>query len=275
MDKLIDTLREAKTLADADPILRKLNANGPVRKLVEASILQRMNPNPASYEYGVSMLNEAIQYLDKKEEPATPESDGVEVKKDKFVQEEILPNNNSTTQSKGSEQSTQTTEPYSGEGKKEGDEDMTSAPSTTNQFTEALPSDLGGLHPDIAKQVGAKMPTIPPMNTGDQIKQTQYTISNYHETIVKPLLQHSKVQDAAIKKLSDKIRETEAKAGTYSLNIPALKENSPARVRETVSQTIPTNPMEIIAQSRNVNKDYDVNQARSEIRMMNNQMSNQ
>ena len=84
------------------------------------------------------------------------------------------------------------------------------------------------------------------------------------------------MQDMAIKKLSDKIRETEAKAGTYSLNVDALKENSTARVRETVStisSTIPSNPMELIAQSRNVNKDYDVNQARSEIRMMNNQMS--
>jgi len=282
-NSLIDRLREAKTLADADPILRQLGADGVFRKLVEASILQRMNPNPASYEYGVSMLNEAIQSLDKDEEPAAPETPGVKVKNDKFVvKEETLTNHNPKGGQAGSEQSTENTEPYTGEGTKQGDEDMTSAPNTENQMSETgddapFPnnlSEMDGLHPDIAKQMGAKMPTVPPMNAGDQMKQTRYTIQKYHETIVKPLLAHSKKQDAAIYKLSQKIRETEARAGTYTLDMDVLKNNAPTRMKETTAVgTIPVNPLEQVAATRIQNKDFDLTQTRNKIRTMNNHMS--
>ncbi len=280
MNSLISRLREAKTLADADPILRELGANGPIRKLVEASILQRMNPNPASYEYGVSMLNEAIQYLDKDEEPASPETPGVTPKKDHFVvKEETLDNHNPTGRQAGSEQSSENTEPYTGEGTKTGDEDMINAPDTENQMSEVeappfpigLNQEMGGLHPDIAKQMGAKVPMIPPMNAGDQMKQTRYTIQKYHETIVVPLLKHSKSQDIAIRKLSQKIRETEARNGTYTLDIDVIKNNAPTQIRET---TVPVNPVEQVAATRIQNKDFDLTQKRNQIRSMNNQMSN-
>jgi len=280
-NSLIDRLREAKTLADADPILRQLDANGPVRKLVEASILQRMNPNPASYEYGVSMLNEAIQYLDKDEEPASPETPGIKPKDDHFVKEETLDNHNPEGGQAGSEQSTENTEPYSGEGTKTGDEDMTNAPDTENQMSEmtapfpnTLNNEMGGLHPDIAKQMGAKMPTVPPMNAGDQMKQTRYTMQKYHETVVVPMLKHSQKQDVAIKKLSQKIRETEARAGTYTLDMDVIKQQAPARIRETTT-TVPItdNPLETLAATRIQNKDFDLTQTRNKIRSMNNQMS--
>lgn len=273
MDDLISKLREAKTLTDVNPILKKLGANGPVRKLVEASIFQRMSTNPASYEYGISMLNEAIQYLDKSEDPAAPESPGLKVKGDNFVKEETLDNNNSTGHSAGSEGSTENQEPYSGEGSKTPVEDMTNAPNTENQFSEiespfpkAL-NEMGGLHPDIEKSVSSKMPTIPALNAGDQLKQTRYTIQNYHETVVKPLLEHSKKQDIAIKQLSQKIRETEAKAGTYSFDMDTIKHQAPARVRET----IPTDLREFVASTQIPNKDFELNQRRNEIRFMNNQ----
>ena len=276
MNSLIDRLREAKTLADADPILRELGANGPIRKLVEASILQRMNPNPASYEYGVSMLNEAIQYLDKDELPASPESPGLKRKGDHFVKEEELANHNPDGQGAGSEQSTSNTG-LPMEGTQDGDEDMTNAPDTENQMSETgdeppfpknLSEEMNGIHPDIAKQMGAKMPTIPPMNAGDQMKQTRYTIQKYHEAFVKPLLAHSKKQDVAIQKLSQKIRETEARAGTYTLDMDVIRKNAPAQIRETIK-----NPLEAVAYSRIQNKDFDLNTARNEIREANNLMS--
>lgn len=281
-NSLIDRLREAKTLTDADPILKQLGANGPIRKLVEASILQRMNPNPASYEYGVSMLNEAIQYLDKDEKPAAPETSGVTPKKDHFVvKEETLDNNNPTGGQVGSEQSTENTEPYSGEGTKTGVEDMNNAPDTENQMSEVEPpfpmdlnQEMGGLHPDIAKKMGAKVPMIPPMNTGDQLKQTHYTMQKYHETVVAPMLKHAKSQDIAIRKLSQKIRETEARNGTYTLDMDVIKNNAPAQLRETTSSTVPVNPLEQVAATRIQNKDFDLAQKRNQIRSMNNQMSN-
>ena len=282
MNGLIKKLKEAKTLADADPILKELRANPTQIKLVEASILQRMNPNPASYEYGVSMLNTVIRELDPEEEPAEAESPGLKRKGDHFVKEEELSNHNPGDHGAGSEQSSENTEPYSGEGKKEGDEDMLNAPDTENQMKEEeapFPknlSEMGGLHPDIAKGMGAKMPQMPPMGAGDQIKQTRYTIKQYHETVVKPLLAHSKKQDAAIKKLSQKIRETEARAGTYALHdMDVMKSNAPARIRETTGgMQVASNPQEVLAYKNQQNKGFDLITARNEITAANNEMSN-
>lgn len=283
MNGLIKQLKEAKTLADADPILKQLRANPTQIKLVEASILQRMNPNPASYEYGVSMLNTVIRELDPEEEPASPESPGLKRKGDHFVQEEELSNHNPGNHGAGSEQSSENTEPYTGEGKKEGDEDMLNAPDTENQMKEEEPpfpknmSEMGGLHPDIAKGMGAKMPQMPPMGAGDQIKQTRYTIKQYHETVVKPLLAHSKKQDAAIKKLSQKIRETEARTGAYTMDIDSIKENAPARFRETTAATpmveTPKNTQELISMiQQGRNSKAGLSEARSRITQMNNNM---
>jgi len=143
---------------------------------------------------------------------------------------------------------------------------------TDAPFPKNMSEEMNGLHPDIAKQMGAKMPTIPPMNAGDQMKQTRYTIQKYHEAVVVPLLNHSKKQDVAIKKLSQKIRETEARAGTYTLDMDVIKQNAPAKVRETIVQH-PTSMDELI-HSRNQNKDFNLNQARNEIRQANNEMSN-
>jgi len=282
MNGLIKKLKEAKTLADADPILKQLRANPTQIKLVEASILQRMNPNPASYEYGVSMLNTVIRELDPEEEPAEPESPGLKRKGDHFVKEEELSNHNEGDHGAGSEQSTENTEPYSGEGTKDGDEDMLNAPDTENQMKEEeapFPKNLaemGGLHPDIAKGMGMKMPQMPPMGAGDQMKQTRYTISQYHETVVKPLLAHSKKQDMAIKKLSQKIRETEARAGTYTLDMDVVKSNAPARVRETTTgnMQVASSPQEVLAYKGQQNKGFDLITARNEITAANNQMSN-
>lgn len=279
MNSLIDRLREAKTMIVADPLLRELKATPVQMKLVEASILQRLSPDPSGYEYGVSMLNTVIRELDPEEEPASPESTGLKVKDKKLIKEETLDNNNPNTGNTGSEQSTENTAPYTGEGKKTGDEDMLSAPDTENQMSETdapfpknLNQEMGGMHPDIAKQVGDKMPKIPPMDTATQMKQTRYTIQKYHEAVVKPLLAHAKIQDAAIQKLSQKIRETEAKTGSYSFDLDGMKNQTNVRVRETV--VTPGNSMEHLMATRIQNKDFELNQARNEILEANNQMSN-
>lgn len=302
MNSLIRQIREAKTLADVEGPLNQLRATSTQRKLVEASILQRMNPNPASYEYGISMLNAVIRELDPEEEPAEPESPGLKRKGEHFVKEELLDNHNSEEHNKGSEQSTENTEPYKGEGKNQGDEDILNAPDTENQMSEThgeedherereagggaeppypdvLAREMGPMHPDIAKKMAGSMGKIPPMGTADQMKQQQYTVRHYHETVVKPLLAHSKKQDAAIRKLSQQIRETQARAGTYTLDLDTVKQNAIAKpYRETVGSTsIPANvssPEEVIAYTQQRNKNFDLNTARSEITQANNEMSN-
>ena len=282
---LISKLREAKTLADADPILKELRASPLIIKMVEASILQKMNPNPASYEYGTSMLNAAIRELDPEEEPASPESPGLKRKGDGFVKEEELSNHNPGDHGAGSEQSTENTEPYKGEGKKEGDEDMLNAPDTENQMGETshngeapFPDNLaemGGLHPDIAKKMGQGMPQMPPMGAADGIKQMKYTIRKYHETIVKPLQTHIKNQNLAIKKLSQQIKETQARAGANTIDMNSLKANAPARFRETITPMTetPKNTNELIAMiQKGRSKTGNLSEARSRITQMNNNM---
>jgi len=286
---LIKHLREAKTMADADPILRELRASPLVSKMVEASILQRMNPNPASYEYGVQMLNTAIKELDPEEEPASPESPGLKRKGDHFVKEEELSNHNEGDHGAGSEQSSENTQPYTGEGKKEGDEDMLNAPDTENQMGETsdapFPDKLGemgppgatGLHPDIAKKMGAGMPQMPPMGAADGVKQMKYTIRQYHETVVKPLQEHIKKQNMAITKLSQKVRETEAKQGTFQMDMHSMEQNAPARMRETVGSLgspnateMPKTMQELIALKQGTNTKSNLAEARSKITHLNN-----
>jgi len=285
---LIIRLREARSMNIANPILDELHASPLQRKAVESSILQRLSGHPSAYEYGIGVLNEAIKELDPEEEPAEPESPGLKTKGDHFVKEEELANGNTGKRNEGSEQSTENVEPYSGEGTKTGDEDMINAPDTENQmreeeapFPDVLASkEMGGLHPDIAKGMGAQMPKIPPMNPADQMKQTRYTINQYHETVVKPMFSHIKKQAAAIRKLSQQVRETQARAGTYSLDMDIVKSNAPARLRETIgnqSDSNPANvssPQELYAFTQRRNKNFDLNKARNEILQANNQMSN-
>ena len=86
---------------------------------------------------------------------------------------------------------------------------------------------------------------------------------------------HSRKQDAAIKKLSQKVRETEARSGAYTLDIDSIKENAPARFRETVSPMVetPKNTQELISMiQKGQNSSAELSEARSRITQMNNNM---
>ena len=267
--KLVEKLREAKTLVEANSILDTLHAPGAVRKLVEVSFMTRTSGDRSTQDYGITCLNEAVTTLKNSEQPDAPESPGLKPKGKHFVQEEEVSNHNSSQRSAGSEQSTDNTPPYSGEGSKDGDEDMEHAPDTENQMTETdneKPLHIlenTGLHPDIAKKMGMNQPKIPPMDSGDQVKQMQYTMKKYHETMILPLIKHAKTQDAAIKKLSTQIRETN---NTQSLDFTGMKENSIASLRET---TTPQNSAVI------PNKNFELTEQRSRMIQLNNSLAEQ
>lgn len=268
----IQKLREARTLNDANVILDKLHASGSVRKLVEVSFMTRTSADRSTQDYGMSCLNEAVSTLKDSETPTPKESPGLKTKGNHFVQEEELDNHNNGQREEGSEQSSDNTPPYPQEGTKDGDEDMQNAPDTENQMTETddVPYNIlenTGLHPDIAKKMGTAMPKIPPMDSGDQMKQMQYTMKKYHETVVLPLIKHAKSQDAAIRKLSTQIRETK----TMTLDFPSVKENSIASFRETTgTMTGPMDSNKVVP-----NKGFELNEQRSRMTQLNNALAEQ
>ena len=267
----VEQLREAKSLNEAQGILNRANASAAVRKLVEVSFMTRTSPDKTTQEYGMSCLNEAVSTLKDSEQPAIPESPGLKTKGDSFVKEEVLDNHNPTQRDAGSEQSTDNTPPYPQEGTQDGDEDMQNAPDTENQLTEALPGMMPGmppgmmpsmengfgLDPSIAAKMGNQMPQIPPMNSGDQIQQMQYTVKE----ALKPFIKHMQVQDKAIKTLSKQIKETQMQKGSLSLE-HALN----SHVRETVTpEVLPITPVR--------NTQFDLNEKRSRLIQVNDMMN--
>lgn len=276
MNSYIQKLQEARTIDDANVILNKLHANGAIRKLVEASFLMRDTPNTQTQNYGMTLLNEAVTTLKDSEQPDTPESPGLKTKGDHFVKEEELDNHNPTQRAAGSEQSTSNTG-LPMEGKSEGDEDMQNAPDTENQMTEMEDHDglnileNAGLHPDIANKMGSQMPKIPPMDSGDQMKQMKYTV---HEAM-KPLIKHIRIQDKhirtqdnAIKELSKQIRETKS----MSLDFSGVKDNSIASFRETTGGMMNSQPN---FNQQVTNKEFEKNEQRSRMIQLNDALAAQ
>jgi len=246
--KLIKKLQECTTLGQADPILAKLGARPAVKKLVETAIILATSPDEQQRNHAFGFMRTAIKELEDdihkldEESPMGQHSgeDGLNTpkigagdgtineeeddKKDKEtnaenkIHEEELSNHNQGPRTDGSEQSTDNTQPYPGEGtdSADGEKDMQKMDGTVNQWNEtggmppppgggAPPPQQGGgmppqqppqqqmggpppgaggmimpgLAPNIAQEMGLGMQPLPPMNTGQAIEQMQYTIKEY------------------------------------------------------------------------------------------------
>lgn len=243
----IQRLRECNTFAQAEPILTSLKAGPSARKLVETAILLKVSPDVRQRQYGEEMFATAVKELEPNEVPTPAESPGVKVEKDKIVQEELLSNNNSSSANTGSEQSTKNTEPTPKEGTTKPNSDIESMQTASgeNQFSEMLPGmmpgmgeNMGMLDPKLAAMMSQGMPAPPPMNTPQQLQQMQYTVkqflTNYHNKIVKPVLETNKHLKESVGALSKQIREMESKTGTFSIDLNKIKREGPKNMRETV-----------------------------------------
>jgi len=255
-DNLIKKLQECSTLGQADPILTKLNAGPSVKKLVETALILNNSQDPAQRSHAFSFMEVAIKELeddndDKINEespmgqhsnedglssPKIGSGDGTineeEDDKDKEketnaenkIHEEELSNHNQGGRTTGSEQSTDNTQPYPGEGEDsaDGEKDMHKMDGTVNQWNETggmpppggappqpgggmppqqmaapppppgmMPGMMPGLSPDIAQEMGMGMPAPPPMDTSQQMRQMQYTLkeyfNDYHKRVVAPI----------------------------------------------------------------------------------------
>ena len=252
--KLIKKLQECATIGQADPILTKLNAGPAVKKLVETAIILSSSPDEQQRNHAYSFMESAIKELEnndddiKEESPMgmhgnedglnTPtigaEGDGGSKTTEEHnnddehkINEEELSNHNQGSRTEGSDQSTDNTAPYSGEGEEspDGEKPMQDMSGTVNQWNEtggmppngggmpggmppnggmpggmppnqmAAPNGGGmimpGLAPDIAQEMGMGMPAPPPMDTSQMMRQMQYTVKNiiadYHKRVSAPM----------------------------------------------------------------------------------------
>jgi len=242
--KLIKRLQECATIGQADPILTKLGAGPAVKKLVETAIILNNSQDPQQRSHAYSFMESAIKELEDDEDkdklheevmgqhsgedglptkPIGAEGNSPENKTmteeeedddEHKVKEEVLDNHNNGPREDGSEQSTDNTAPYPGEGTDTttGEKPMQDMDGTVNQWNEtggmppgaggppgaaggmppanpmqqagmppgggSMPGMMPGLAPDVAQEMGMVMPNLPPMDTNQMMRQMQYTVKN-------------------------------------------------------------------------------------------------
>lgn len=268
---IIKRLQECDSYTQAIPLLNEAKAKPALHKIVETAMLLKNHPDKHQREYGANFMRTAIQELemDKNEQPTMHHDDGVTVKKDKIIKEEELSGGNPSG-TEGSEQSTSNVGPYEQVGEEEPNSDIESmqggAASGDNQMKEmgGFPGQIAGLEPGVAAEMGGQMPTLPPMNTNQQMRQMQYTVREAVRYYVLPLRNQILKQQEAIKSLVRQVQESEAKSGSMKLDLDKVKSGSQARViQETVGEM--SDPIFNPKPSPIHSKMFELEKARSEI----------
>ncbi len=230
-------------MGQADPILTRLGAGPAVKKLVETALALSSSQDPQQRNHAYSFMESAIKELedgvdnrdadpglgptvddgisapklseeeDKHDVDKIHEEEKDDDKNEHKIHEEELSNHNQGGRTDGSEQSTDNTAPYPGEGidTTNGEKPMQDMDNTVNQWSETngmppngmpssggmppsggMPSGMGempngnnggigqgmivpGLAPDIAQEMGQQMPPMPQLNNNQMMRQMQYT----------------------------------------------------------------------------------------------------
>jgi len=180
------------------------------------------------------------------------------------IHEEVLDNHNNGPREDGSEQSTENTAPYAGEGvdTTNGEKPMQDMDDTVNQWSETngmivpglapidamngggAPPPPGmngngggfgqpqppGLDPNIAQEMGAQMPPMPQLNNNQMMRQMQYTIKhemrNYNNKVISPLIRHIKAQKEALDSQRKAIKQVAERNHQLSLELRETKASS-------------------------------------------------
>jgi hypothetical protein len=240
--KLIKALQECSDIKQADPILTRLGAGPAVKKLVETALILSNSQDPQQRNHAYAFMESAIRELEE-----VDHSVDKKFHDEHKVSEEELDNHNNGSREDGSEQSSENKEPYSGPAKDStnGEKAMQDMDGTTNQWNETgpgmMPNGMApqpmqqngpgmivpGLAPDIAQEMGSQMPT-PQLNQNQMMRQMQYTAQEIAKSVVKEMV------GPVIQKLERKITETRT-PDRLELDVNKIKENAPARFRETTS----------------------------------------
>jgi len=244
-------LQECSSVDQATQILNALKAGPAVRKLVETGVMLRNHPDPIQRQYGSSFIQAAIREEEEDDnkhkeqvpptEQPTPHQGDDELD---VIKEELLADGDKDG-NEGSEQSTDNTEPYPQVAGTEPNSDIEGMESASgeDQMKEAggmWPGGIPGIEPGIANEMGHNMAPIPPMNTPQMMKQMQYTVTEAMKRYVIPMRNVISAQQEAIKNLSKRVQESEARTGSMKLDLATVR--SHATAKSHLQETVPGFP---------------------------------
>lgn len=253
----VKKLQECTNVDQATTILNALKAGPAVRKLVETGVMLRNHPDPIQRQYGSSFIQAAIQEEEEDEkknnnntkeqvpptEQPTPHH-GEDAEEP--IKEELLAGGNPAG-TEGSEQSTDNVEPYPQVGSEAPNSDIESMTSASgeNQMKENMggewPGMIPGIEPTVANEMGNHMGNLPQMNTPQMMKQMHYTVTEAMKRYVIPLRNVIKAQQEAIKVLSRRVQESEARTGSMKLDIASVRQHAMAKPHN-MQETVPGFP---------------------------------
>jgi len=279
-------LQECTSVDQANQILNVLKAGPAVRKLVETGVMLRNHPDPIQRQYGSSFIQAAIreeeednnekkEQVPADEQPTPHHGDDAE----KPIEEELLADGDKDG-NEGSEQSTENKEPYplvAGETPNSDIESMTSA-SGENQMKEDMgggyPGMIPGLEPGVANEMGNNMAPLPQMNTPQMMKQMHYTVTEAMKRYVIPLRNVIKAQQEAIKSLSRRVQESEARTGSMKLDIATVRQHAMAKPHN-MQETVGFQKFNTSIVGTGDPKRYELDSARAEINQLDKQLRTQ
>jgi len=261
-------LQGCRTCEEARPILETLKARPSARKLVETAIQLKQSKDPRQQSYGLDFMQTAIRELEDDENDKTKEANGTAHPMDvgagaKDIDKKMS-EADTITGALDSHQSSDIDQPYPKEGTDEPQSDIESMQTASgeNQMggikenmspypgQQAPPIQQGGgmgmqppqmpgmppIAPELMKQMAP--PQIPGV-TPQAMRQMQYTVeANFRRLgiqTINPLIREVKKLREANLALDKKIREIESQKGSMQLDIEKVKQNAPARVRETTT----------------------------------------
>lgn len=269
-------LRECRTCAEAAPILETVRATPSQRKLIETAIQLKSSRDPRQQSYGEDFMLTAIREMEDCEHGTKEQTiANMDVGKGKDDAEKAVHEADTITGSLDSNQSSDIDMPYPKEGSDAPNSDIESMQTASGENQMGgikempMPGQMGGMPPapgmppmapDVMKQLAPQQPPMPPMNTGQQMRQMQYTVEANMRKYFNPMVREIKRQREAILALNHKVQETQSLSGSMKLDIDKVKKNSPVRerLRETVGD------MDIPVPSMNHNR-FDLEKKRQDI----------
>lgn len=253
-------LNSCSCIADARKVMRETRGVGPaVTKLVETAFALRDQPDIRS-----DMLKSAIAEMDK---PFAADLDKGNKDIDKLGESGDIVSGSGT---EGSEQSSDTVQPYPKEGT---DEEVTDLKSATGE--DQMKESHGGMMPPQTQMSTGGMPPVAPqlmqgmtpqlpngLNPA-MMEQMQFTVQ---EALKTPLQIISQLREA-VKLLDTRLRETETNKASMTLNVDDVRGKSQAGslIRETsvspMSMDFPTVKFDRMRLQETRNDIYDLDQA--------------
>jgi hypothetical protein len=252
-------LQECKTCAEAEPYMKALRMGSSQKKLVETAIQLGLSDDNRQKAYGKEFMLTALKEAHDEHEKKIKEDNGG-AHRDQGGEADISgiidkeKEADEITGELDSHQSSDIDMPYPKEGTDAPQSDIESSKTASGEnqmggIKENLPGmmpmgpGMPPMAPDVMQQMqaGGKMPTMPPMNTNQMMRQMQYTVEanlrSFATKYVAPIVAENKKLREAVIALNKKVQEASSLNGTMKLDLEKVKANS--AVREHVRETVP------------------------------------